>query len=305
MRQNNEYEIVRHTAMDSVELFLVELVSRNPHGHSDLEIGMLLKGSLELILENRRLLLKENDIYVINRYQIHAFQHTRERNLVLAFQISSRFYGALNSQLKRMQFPTLVGGEAPLHPPLARALKDCAAAYFGQAPYFELTCAALLLEALHTLTGSGEVHILSEKEQDAVRNSSLRLNRITDYIAEHYTERISLVDLAALEHITPQHLSHFIRQRMGVSFQDYLNNLRFEHAYQLLTQTSLNILEICMESGFSSSRYLNQMCERHLGCTASEFRRRGEKAPLPPPVLPTDNLQKRLSLADARRTLEL
>lgn len=300
MPKGNEYEIVQHTAMNHLELFLVELHSRNPHGHSDLEIGILLEGTVELILENCRILLQKNDIYVINRYQIHSFLHTGEKNLILAFQINAGFYSHLGSQLTRMQFGNLIRKENALYDDLFSVLMHCASAYFEEETCFELKCASLLFQALYLLTRTEDIHILSEKEQEAARSSSHRLNRITDYIAEHYTERISLEELAEMEHITACHISHFMKKRMGISFQDYLNNLRFEHAYRLLTQTSLNILDICMESGFSSSRYLNQMFEKRLGCSAAEYRRQDKKEPLLSPVLPTDNIQKRFSFHAAK-----
>ena len=99
----------------------------------------------------------------------------------------------------------------------------------------------------------------------------MRINRITDYIIEHHQERIALDDVAALENITSYHASHFIKKMLGISFQDYLSNVRFDHALQLIHQTDLSILDICLESGFSSSHYLNQMFQKTFGCTTKEY----------------------------------
>lgn len=96
----------------------------------------------------------------------------------------------------------------------------------------------------------------TQKELEIVRHS------ITEYIAEHHQEQISLEEIAEMEQITKYHVSHFIRKMLGISFQEYLNNIRFDHALRLLSQTDLNLLDICMESGFSSSRYLNQIKRR-------------------------------------------
>jgi hypothetical protein len=37
--------------MNYLEVFLVEIISRNPHGYKELEIGLILGGKVELILE--------------------------------------------------------------------------------------------------------------------------------------------------------------------------------------------------------------------------------------------------------------
>ena len=91
------------------------------------------------------------------------------------------------------------------------------------------------------------------------------------YIIEHHQEHISLDDIAALETITPCHASHFIKNMLGISFQEYLNNVRFDHALQLIHQTDLKILDICLESGLSSSYYLNQMFKKTFNCTTKNY----------------------------------
>ena len=97
--------------------------------------------------------------------------------------------------------------------------------------------------------------------------------------AEHSSEKISLQDIADLEHITTYHASHFITKILGISFQDYLNNVRFEHALELIQNSDLSILDICMETGFSSSRYLNKLFEEKMGCTAREYLKTSKTAP--------------------------
>ena len=116
-----------------------------------------------------------------------------------------------------------------------------------------------------------------------------------DYIAEHYSEHIALDDIAALEHVSACHISHFIKNMLGISFQDYLNQVRFEQALRLADTSDLSILDICLETGFSSSRYLNQMFLKNLGCTVKEYKKMPEKPPFILAALPTDSVQKRYS----------
>ena len=55
MDEKKEFEIVTHTVMNYLELFVVEMTSRCPHGHDDLEIGILLKGALCLFMTGRNI----------------------------------------------------------------------------------------------------------------------------------------------------------------------------------------------------------------------------------------------------------
>lgn len=295
MAKQKELEVVQHATMNYLELFLVEITSRQPHGHSDLEIGVILKGSMTLFIDHIQYHLKKGDIYIINRYQIHSLSRTDEENLILAFQAHVDFYRRLDYRLTYLRFDNNIIHSGHLHRILSEQLFSCASVYFSPDPYRELECASILLHVLHTLLRQSVCTITSEREYRAVQSSTLRINRITEYIHEHHAERISLHDIAELEHITAYHASHVIKSALGISFQDYLNSTRFEHALQLLSQTDLSILDVCMESGFSSSRYLNQMFERNLGCTAKEYAKKKLKPVLKETALPASDQQRRHS----------
>lgn len=303
MSKRKELEIVRHTAMNHLEIFLLEMILRQPHGHEDLEIGILLDGSVYLFLETELYTLKKGDIYILNRHQIHSFSRTEEGNKILAFQLGSDFYRQLNPALAYIQFENTIIHSGLLHNQIQEKLLSCALCYFNQEAYYELRCGSWMLEVLYDILTGTHSRIASEKESLLARSNSLRLTRITDYISSHYAEKICLEDIADMESITAYHLSHFIKKMLGISFQEYLNNVRFEHALQLVRQSDFNILDICLETGFSSSRYLNQMFEKKIGCTVKEYRGRRIKPTVIAPSLPADNVQRRYGMLQAKELL--
>jgi AraC-like DNA-binding protein len=303
MNKKKELEIVRHTAMNHLEIFLLEMILRQPHGHEDLEIGILMEGSVYMFLETKPYLLKKGDIYIINRHQVHSFTQAGEKNKILAFQLGSAFYQQLNPALAYLQFENTIIHSGVLHDQIHEKLLSCALCYFNQDSYYELRCGSWMLEILYDILSDTHSRIVSEKESLLAQSNSLRLTRITNYISSHYRENISLQDIANQESITVYHLSHFIKKMLGISFQEYLNNVRFEHALQLVRHSDFNILNICLETGFSNSRYLNQMFEKRLGCTVREYRKLETKPAALTPSLPTDNVQKRFSTIHAKELL--
>lgn len=303
MSERKEFEIVRHTTMNYLEIFMVEMTARGPHGHDDLEIGILLEGSMTLFTELEQYELKTGDIYIINRFQIHSFLNKDSKNLILAFQIHTDFYRKIDYQLGFVKFENSIIRSGALHDSLYQTLISCAALYFSEAAHSDIKCSSLLLDALYQLLAYTHYTITTEKESTTAKNNSRRLNRIADYISEHYMEHISLQDIANLEHITPYHASHFITRMLGISFQEYLNNIRFEHAFQLISKSDFPILDVCLETGFSSSRYLNQMFEKNLGCSVKEYKKSKKKPQLIGAALPTENTQKRYSFEQATFTL--
>ena len=271
MGTKGHFEVIRHTTMNHLEIFLIEMIAKQLHGHSDMELGIIWEGSMTLFIEQKRYELKKGDIYLINRYQMHSFSGPAGKNIILAFQIHTDFYRIISHQLEYLRFDGNIFQKGPVYDKLYDLLVKCAECYFSTDKFSEVKCSSLFLDVLYTLLHNTPYIITSEKEYSSAQNNILRINRITEYITEHHQEPISLNDIASLENITTFHVSHFIKKMLGFSFQEYLNNVRFDHALQLIHQTNLSILDICLESGFSSSHYLNQMFRKSFGCTTKEY----------------------------------
>ena len=271
MSTKGQLEIVRHTNMNHMEIFLIEMTSKHLHSHSDMELGIIWEGSMSVYVDQKRYDLKQGDIYLINRYQMHSFSSDNNQTVILAFQIHTDFYRIISRQLEYLRFQENIFQSGPLYEQLHSLLMSCAEYYFSSDEFSEVKCSSLFLDAIYTLLKQVSSINVNDKSYSTVQNNTMRISRITDYIMEHHQEHISLDDIAALENITTYHASHFIKKMLGISFQEYLNNVRFDHALQLIHKTDLSILDICMESGISSSHYLNQAFLKTFGCTTKAY----------------------------------
>ena len=300
MKPKKEYEVIKHTQMDFLEVFFVEMTSRNPHGHDDFEVGIVVEGELVLFAEQTHCTIKKGDVYVINRFQIHSFSSSAERTLILAFQIHGDFFRRLDQKLTLFRLEDNTVRDTALRDSLCAKLFDCARYYFGGFQLNELKCYALIFDSLWEIFNSLPKTFTSLKESSLAKRNSLRVNRMTDYIGEHYAEQISLADVAAAEGISPCHASHFFKSALGVSFQEYLGQIRFEKALRLIAETDLNLLDVCMETGFSSTRYLNRAFQRNFGCDAKDYRNLESKPRIDKTALPTGNVQRRFSFEQGK-----
>ena len=102
---------------------------------------------------------------------------------------------------------------------------------------------------------------LSHIEAALMRNETLGneaqrvVRKALFYLQEHYMESISLEDAAHHVSISKEYLARCFRQKMGITFVTYLNRYRIDRAKILLRQGELNLTEIALETGFSSSTY--------------------------------------------------
>ena len=127
-------------------------------------------------------------------------------------------------------------------------------------------------------------HLLSAGEDAARQRKRERLERVLSYVQAHLTEPIRLRELAEQEGVTLPYLSHVLHDSLGLTFQDYLNDLRFQQALSLMEDPSLTLQELAQRCGFSDSRYLTRLFSQRLGLSAKEYRAElaaGTRQPLP------------------------
>ena len=84
-----------------------------------------------------------------------------------------------------------------------------------------------------------------------------------------------------MQHLSLHYLSHLFKDYFQMSFQQYVAALRCEKARQLLLLTSLNLLDISLESGFSDIKYLNKAFVRQYGYSPREYRAQFDREELP------------------------
>ena len=156
--------------------------------------------------------------------------------------------------------------------------------FFCRFPGYEFSCMSMLNTLYFLLYTHLPWRAMSREELGARSARMARMSRITRTIQENYRQKLLLGDLAKQEGLTLSYLSHLFKDTMNMTFQEYLNEVRFEYACQLVGSTDRGLLDICLESGFSDVRYLNKAFLRRYGCTPKAYRqscRRGDSRPLP------------------------
>ena len=93
------------------------------------------------------------------------------------------------------------------------------------------------------------------------------------YIRNHFREQLTLKEVADECYISAAYLGRCVQKAAGVSFKQYLNDLRLEEAKRLLRQTDKMIYEIAEEVGFKESKYFVSKFTAEIGKTPLEYRR--------------------------------
>ncbi len=113
--------------------------------------------------------------------------------------------------------------------------------------------------------------ILREEREAQTRRQMLDF--VLEYIKNHYMEKITLDELAALEHISKSYLSRKFKERTGLSVISYINRMRIERSRQFLMASSLDVNEIAYQVGFDSPKYFHRVFKELVGKSPASFRK--------------------------------
>jgi AraC family transcriptional regulator len=96
---------------------------------------------------------------------------------------------------------------------------------------------------------------------------------VTDYIAEHLAEPISLAELAQLVRLSPYHFCRAFKQSFGVPPHRYHSLRRIERAKSLLAKPACSVTEIGLTVGFSETSSFTAAFRKATGSTPTAYRR--------------------------------
>lgn len=131
-----------------------------------------------------------------------------------------------------------------------------------------------LLEILYQLSIEEDYHLLSSNgfTKTELSCESRRVQRVEEYINQHFKEEIRLQTVAELAGMTPTAFSRFFKLRTGRTLSDYIINFRLGYASRLLVDTTISVVEICYDSGFNNVSNFNRIFKKNKGCSPTTFR---------------------------------
>ena len=89
------------------------------------------------------------------------------------------------------------------------------------------------------------------------------------YIAQHYTESVTVAELAQHFYVSESLMSRRFNKHAGMSVPSYLNHIRIERAEALLKNTDMKVYEVAEQVGFNSVAYFCTIFKRMKGYSPS------------------------------------
>lgn len=234
----------------------------------NLRLFLVLEGELCIQCAGQESRLHADDLRLINRKTSYTLRGDTARYVL--FEIDDRAFRALFPH-KRYHFRCDSTQEINENYGLLRGLLRellliCyEAREYQQAEIQQKTCEILIFL----------VNNFAQTSVEAEEGS--RADRIIEYIDQHYQDTLSLQEISARFHMTPQYFSKYFRQQVGSTYYKYLNGVRMEHAVEAMLTTDESLIRIALDNGFPNAEAFHRCFKAAFEMTPQNYRRRYQK----------------------------
>ena len=255
------------------------------HYHNEMEMLFALKGTTKCQIHNVLYTLKEGDLLIVDTTDMHRIFDSSEDILMLDMYINLQFFTDLYPDIDYMIFAcedyrkssTLKYQDLQKKVSvLKHYVAKTALTYFNE-PNNHPLLMECINDLVFTLVNQFQGFFIEDNKFKADHGSPndidlSRLYKIIKYIYLNYGQRITLKDLSNVVYLNPYYISHLIKNTSGLSFQNFLNYIRLEHAEKLLVENKLTLTQISQACGFSSLAYFNKCFKAWYDMTPAEYR---------------------------------
>lgn len=249
----------------------VRNVKEIPHKHTHMEIAYIISNRATFEIDGVRYDVKEGDFVIINPEQTHSGLIVSPENLSEEF-----FVGFSDFTFNDMPQNTLFKGDFPIITTNVKARKNI------------LYVINQMLEennqeqtGKHAILKSYLVQFIllaiREKQQQhnnqTTNNKSKVSEEITKYFYEHFSEKISLDQIAKNMYLSPFYISKIFKEEVGESPINHLIKIRLEMAKELLLNEDLSVKEVSFNVGYEDAYHFSKIFKKYYGVSPIEYKK--------------------------------
>ena len=281
------------------------LIQKEFHRHEYFEMLFVERGTLINRFKGEDVAMKAGDLLIMKPYVLHVLEDARRKTPRKAYCCSflpQTVDSGIQSleELKASRSPNKYffkpflalaeEGVSAVQLQVNAGQRDRLAGFFSQLKETTHDCS----EKGHALTKCHFLSLLTflaeQHDRDRVRNQTVQielavpvsryqsgLRKTLGYIHDHFEEPLSLKDMAAMSGASETYFCRLFKHETGMTFLNYLNSLRIEHACVLLRDTCDNALDVCYQVGFNDYTHFSRQFKKNTGRSPGDFRKKKQR----------------------------
>lgn len=264
--------------METIEIHFLADRWEDLHVHSDVEVFYVLEGAGEFILEDQKYQMKKRDFIVVNSNQKHGFHTMDDSYLGACIHFPYMFLCRMLNRETIFFYCNSVHNENEIMTEIRLLLGRIISEQYHNPEKNRFHLFSLACELLHILTTDFLVSRSDGRFQGEQHNYDERKALIAEYVQLNYNRDISLMDLAEKLYLSNTYLSRYIKRQFHMTFIEYVNSVRLDHAVAQLLYSDQPLVHIAMENGFASSAAFNKVFKEKYQMSPTEYRNRQRRS---------------------------
>ncbi|MFD0941775.1 AraC family transcriptional regulator [Pedobacter boryungensis] len=241
------------------------------HRHKEAQLIWIKEGEGTLVVDNNMHAFRKNDIYLLGANQPHLFKSNPEyfeegsdlkiQALMIFFDPNGKLAPILALPEMQLLLSFLQQKQSGYKIPESHTESIIQRMLSVQyAKNQEVIIKFLdLLQTLYQIGNQGET-LSTAKMASFSESEGIRIGNIFNYLMQHYERQISLEEVAAEAHMTPQAFCRYFKRHTRQTFVSFLNELRINEACKKLTSGKFeNIATVVYTCGFNSVTNFNRV----------------------------------------------
>lgn len=265
-----------------VQKYITRLASDYPvvttHWHDEAELTMITSGDCLYQINLIEYKVKEGDILFIPPLLLHSISlDSSDEFYSETYVFHMNFLGGNSTDIcstryltpimnQEISIPCLITQKHPAYTSIRKIFNQITSLYNEAVIGYELALKSLFLQVIFLLLQYNKKDISPDS-----RASSDKLKCVLDHIELHYSEPISVSELAKLCYFSDYHFMRFFKKHMNMTCMEYINNLRLEKSVELFKQGNSSILDVSMSVGFHNLSYFHRAFKKKYNTTPLAF----------------------------------
>lgn len=245
------------------------------HWHEELELLYPLNGAADITINNKKYNLRNKQLLVVESCEVHSTYAYHSPCMFLCIHVSAKHmrHSMPDIDFRRIHCrPDEISDEDfAYYLEICKMLEHLTRLYMEDVDAFYLEAEGIILQVLAHLLRYFSTNAAPQlTDSDAL--SRQRIRQVIQYVEEHFREPLSLADVSGELGLSREYFCRFFKKNMGISFLQYLNEVRLTHAYYDLVNTDAAIMDIMEKNGLTNQKLFNQTFKKLYGDTPSAVR---------------------------------
>jgi beta-xylosidase/AraC-like DNA-binding protein len=269
---NINHELINFNTSSPLQFSILAIENLERYWHQNIELLYVLSGNAQVYCRNTQYNLREDDIILINMFDVHSVSGNKCEVLSLKIDFSALDPEISHYSQKRFNCNSSIETDKTKFTPLKKLIALIIKNNINPVDSIDLLNKSYIYELLYLLT----TYFIGEDNnnyKDTNKNFE-RIKNIVIYINEHYREKISLNSLAETFFLSTPYISKIFKEYIDLTFSDYLTEIRLSHAVKDLANPNSKIEYISERNGFSNARSFVTAFKNKYNYLPSKYRKK-------------------------------